>query len=120
MTTSRPSSSRIPYPFSFAALPAGFVVTLASVVYSAFQAGSNSALFSLQRPDEEAAGVPLLPTGEAEEASTSAGLDGAPQVRERNASCRVAGLHASRSPFCMSPLPVLLSPSICKRELPHF
>ncbi len=53
-------------------LAIGMLLTLASVVYSAFRAGSNTNLFSLEDAEE-----PLL-AGDTEEPLMSAGLDGAP------------------------------------------
>lgn len=65
-------------------LALGMVVTLASVVYAAFRAGSNTALFMLEGSEE---GEPLaqrqaLLSVEEGAASTSAGLDGVPDVAE--------------------------------------
>lgn len=60
------------------------VVTLASVVYAAFRAGSNTSLFMLDGSEDEegGAGQALL----SEEVQTSAGLDGVPeeQTASRN------------------------------------
>lgn len=59
-------------------LAIGMLLTLASVVYSAFRAGSNTNLFTLEDAEE-----PLL-AADAEVPLTSAGLDGAPDsVSER-------------------------------------
>ncbi|KAG2493562.1 hypothetical protein HYH03_008376 [Edaphochlamys debaryana] len=62
-------------------LALGMLVTLLSVVYAAFRAGSNTALFTLEgSEDGDAAGQrqALLEAGE----GTSAGLDGAPDAAE--------------------------------------
>lgn len=63
-------------------LALGLVITLASVVYSALRAGSNTSTFSLTANHEEA-GLPLVDRDEEE--GTSAGLDGLPDTRQKPA-----------------------------------
>lgn len=58
-------------------LAAGMGLTLLSVVYSAFRAGSNTSTFTGGSWQEEAA-RPLMEAGDEEDTMTSAGLDGLP------------------------------------------
>eukprot|EP00195_Chlamydomonas_chlamydogama_P004895 CAMPEP_0202902598 /NCGR_PEP_ID=MMETSP1392-20130828/16943_1 /ASSEMBLY_ACC=CAM_ASM_000868 /TAXON_ID=225041 /ORGANISM="Chlamydomonas chlamydogama, Strain SAG 11-48b" /LENGTH=445 /DNA_ID=CAMNT_0049589387 /DNA_START=195 /DNA_END=1532 /DNA_ORIENTATION=+ len=59
-------------------LAVGMLVTLASVVYAAFRAGSNTRLFTLATSVDDHQNAPERAALLAEEAQTSAGLDGVP------------------------------------------
>ncbi|GLC42848.1 hypothetical protein PLESTB_001430300 [Pleodorina starrii] len=89
-------------------LALGMVVTLASVVYAAFRAGSNTALFTLEGSEE---GEPLAQREallSAEEGGgTSAGLDGVPDVAEATREAVTGGpkpASASASASALTPV----------------
>ncbi|GIL51871.1 hypothetical protein Vafri_7783 [Volvox africanus] len=85
-------------------LALGMVVTLASVVYAAFRAGSNTALFTLEGSEE---GEPLAHRQallSAEEGNTSAGLDGVPDVAEATRDAVTGGPSKSEASAAMIPV----------------
>ncbi|KXZ45723.1 hypothetical protein GPECTOR_51g709 [Gonium pectorale] len=82
-------------------LALGMLVTLASVVYAAFRAGSNTSLFTLDGSEEGEPVAERQALLSAEE-GTSAGLDGVPDVAEATREAVTGGATRVESPAASS------------------